>query len=553
LPNPFWARGAVGGRFSVLGGLVRGKFNYQFTIGSNCEQEGGDIFSEIDIISSLSPNNESEEVFVSEVPNAVLLLPLNEPIRENGETYNISPGTIALTNTSDNSSIAGEVQIDETGTFIEFIPAEMLPANASLKFNVEVIFKKVIDGNYTVINTQKKEVIFTTGVGFTVIPEENVAAAYPMLGQYNFYKEEAPGNNYIKLVKGQQDLFNNIPLNSQLKARVYESGNTDPVQEVNFSYESGAKKIIYSLNGGSLTNEVYHKIDFVVIPEGNSALGVLPFDAELGKGPDPSNYFEMDRKLNNSTEEESEEAILYTLYFRTSKYNTLIAKLEARNESIPVLGIHYTAGLTGIEEDFDKMEIRGNLKTDPLVQLSANGVLNTPWYQQSVGEMELYDHIPFTDGVPNKPGVNYNIQLNRDEELLGDPPVKDVFFSESSSTLQVEETDFDAPPSIPASSSIRIDYDILELIGKDMMNIFQNLNIDLMSHHSVNDQIDWNGVPARGLFMKKIFYENGYSEPRRNVDDYRIPLAGKYPLEIKYKLPGTDIITTEYVIEVQKN
>ena len=159
---------------------------------------------------------------------------------------------------------------------------------------------------------------------------------------------------------------------------------------------------------------------------GSPVLGSLPFGSELGKGPDPSNYYEIDLAMDKPTEEAAEAVILYTLYFRTSKYNTLISKLEARNEATPVLGQFYTTDLTGIEEDFDNMEISGNLKTDPLVQLSANGVLNTPWYQQSVAEMELYDHIPFTDPIPFKSGVNYDIQLNRDEDLLGDPPVKDL-------------------------------------------------------------------------------------------------------------------------------
>jgi lipid-A-disaccharide synthase-like uncharacterized protein len=36
LPNPFWAKGAVGGTFRVLNGLVKGDVKFGFTIGTGC-------------------------------------------------------------------------------------------------------------------------------------------------------------------------------------------------------------------------------------------------------------------------------------------------------------------------------------------------------------------------------------------------------------------------------------------------------------------------------------------------------------------------------------
>ena len=42
LPNPFWAQGSVGGRYSLMGGLVKGECKFKMTIGENCTILGGE-------------------------------------------------------------------------------------------------------------------------------------------------------------------------------------------------------------------------------------------------------------------------------------------------------------------------------------------------------------------------------------------------------------------------------------------------------------------------------------------------------------------------------
>src|SRR5690606_7054683 len=35
-PNPFWMKGHVGGRYRILGGLIKGRCNFEITVGKEC-------------------------------------------------------------------------------------------------------------------------------------------------------------------------------------------------------------------------------------------------------------------------------------------------------------------------------------------------------------------------------------------------------------------------------------------------------------------------------------------------------------------------------------
>jgi hypothetical protein len=46
LPNPTWMKGTVGGYFSILGGLVSGRCNFEVTIGEKCKLVDRNLFAE---------------------------------------------------------------------------------------------------------------------------------------------------------------------------------------------------------------------------------------------------------------------------------------------------------------------------------------------------------------------------------------------------------------------------------------------------------------------------------------------------------------------------
>jgi hypothetical protein len=65
LPNPAWLRGMLAGHYSVLSGLVKGKFNLKFEIGEKCEmlQQGTEV-KDIVVIADLKPDDAGTDVNV---------------------------------------------------------------------------------------------------------------------------------------------------------------------------------------------------------------------------------------------------------------------------------------------------------------------------------------------------------------------------------------------------------------------------------------------------------------------------------------------------------
>ena len=59
--NPFWAKGTLGGRFSILGGLVKGRFKLEVEVGNRCDLvvsesgNGAALLSSVKVISDVKP------------------------------------------------------------------------------------------------------------------------------------------------------------------------------------------------------------------------------------------------------------------------------------------------------------------------------------------------------------------------------------------------------------------------------------------------------------------------------------------------------------------
>ena len=69
-------------------------------------------------------------------------------------------------------------------TTLEVKPVNELPSNKWLIFKIKVRVLK----NGNVFKYEEKEVAFETGDAPKIIPVDNIQHAYPIDGQYNFYK-----------------------------------------------------------------------------------------------------------------------------------------------------------------------------------------------------------------------------------------------------------------------------------------------------------------------------------------------------------------------------
>lgn len=79
LPNPTWLQGAVGGSYSILGGLVRGNCQFQFSIGEECRAVVESGTAGIDWFNEISPNDGATDVSIFVQPSVAANLPLDKP------------------------------------------------------------------------------------------------------------------------------------------------------------------------------------------------------------------------------------------------------------------------------------------------------------------------------------------------------------------------------------------------------------------------------------------------------------------------------------------
>jgi hypothetical protein len=211
LPNPFWAKGSLAGRYAILGGLVKGKFNFKFSIGKACEMldETGQPIEEreIELLSELRPATGANRLHTLTRPQAIFTLPINKEsnlIDEEGEPFNVKPLIRTLTlRDSLGQLVAGEYELSSDGLQATFIPAEFLAPNMRYRFVVEVS-----SGSGATLILDKDSVSFRTGPSTLSIPQANVAYSYPLANMQSFYRfEKADRQGYIQLKLGQKDIL----------------------------------------------------------------------------------------------------------------------------------------------------------------------------------------------------------------------------------------------------------------------------------------------------------------------------------------------------------
>ncbi|AEE51865.1 hypothetical protein [Haliscomenobacter hydrossis] len=350
LPNPFVATGVIGGRYKLLGGLVKGKFSFKFQLGEACELDCTDCpvdgqEQKVEVITALSPGANEEGVSPFTAPKAEFIGTLGGTINlyddeGNPIDYRIDLESVKLTR-ADASEVFCRQVLSNDGRELLYQPFEVLPANTSLIFTVKV--KLYRNGEY--LESQEKSVNFSTGVLPANIAAENIAASYPIDGMQNFYRDEvASGRGFLTLQYGRSDLFSN---GSQV--------------EVLFLNAAGAK--ITSTPAEYLAYE--QRINFAI--------------------PSAQLAGEQNYTLQLVQKQAGKEFTLCALRFRTSRYAKFWDKVEAFRQSATQsqtgLNIVLSAG-TGAEA-FDALEL------GKLIQVEA-ALAGNAWYEAQIRRHERW-------------------------------------------------------------------------------------------------------------------------------------------------------------------
>ncbi|NJO88738.1 MAG: hypothetical protein HC831_07045 [Chloroflexia bacterium] len=160
LPNPFWMRGIVGGRYSILGGLVSGNCRFEFELGEECEIiGGGSPVQAIQVISEATPGDGATDVNVFNAAQAIFNMPIDKTFQlQDLDGKNIS-FKIQLDHfrVKDGSQILqGDLEWNAEKDVVAFNSFEILPPEKKLTLEVQVSFKEKKNGSWVIVTDNGK-------------------------------------------------------------------------------------------------------------------------------------------------------------------------------------------------------------------------------------------------------------------------------------------------------------------------------------------------------------------------------------------------------------
>ncbi|MBL6448455.1 hypothetical protein JMN32_19235 [Fulvivirga sp. 29W222] len=529
LPNPVYMQGIVGGEFSILGGLVKGKCRFKMTIGEECEILGVSETTGIKVVSDVSPAEGEGDVSVFATPQAAFTMSIGKAYeildKENEyKSYRIKLDYFKVTHHG--KEIEGDIIWNDSKDVALFKSYEILPPNTALVADVKVLWEEKINGSWKPLGgsgSQEYETEtrkFKTGAAPKNIPEENVAYSYPVKGQYNFHKNEH-NRSYVTLKSGQGYLFNGSDdqgVKWKYLARLYSIQASQvvdvPIVYSSFSGKAGGEvswTVPQELQPGTVYN-----IRILKVPAEDKTL-----DSNVSFGADnvyseDDNSVEVAKAKIEGTLALADDFVLYETYFRTSKYNTFAEKLTATSaeKSIAVfiegwnlikLGYSFDS-----DEILDQSEIYGWKEAQSLVQVEA--LTGNNWYKNHIYP-HLYQHYP----PDNEIVISDWKPTNRPQ---GIPPLRAMNIYQYNRELNIGENEV-LGTAVPGT--IYFNYDLEYFTYRDYHEL---------TNKAINKYLDGSDVLPTGI---RTLLNTRYSNLLSNQD---------YGFKIMYVLPGGKVTTT---------
>ena len=527
LPNPFWMRGIVGGRFSVLGGLVKGNCKFEVTIGKECDLQGGSVLEGIQVIAELTPNAGSKDVSVFNTPQAVFNMPVMKTFQmvdvdEKKKTFRIKLDEFAVK--YNGVSLTGTQEWNAEKDVLAFNAFDVFPSEKDMVVVAQVSFEEWANGVWSAVvvdgkrYVERMEAPFTSGIAPDYIPAENVEYSYPVSMQLNYYPGET-SSGYIKLKRGQPYLFQVDPNEWIQRGRFVTGGSSSALQSI--TYNSSAREVAYSLPSTLQANKIY-AFELVNLPR--RAAGAIDrnvSEATSTVASQGENSTELTTKDAQGTIDELQEKVIYGIHLRTSRYNTLSAKLNAadltRQGRWPIRnGVHELIKTYDNQEYWDLSEIHGSHGQDPMIQFEA--VLSDNYYKDYIGPI-VYDGYP----LQNKYFISW-----RDTDELGVRPVRALYIR------QHPINDFELLEGHISTGAVTLPpvtaafiYNLVHYYEKDWVDLSSQIATDYVNGGTMNSR------------LTKLV-----TSPFPRI------LGGNYQVRIKYVLPGKGTTTSVQTITI---
>lgn len=518
LPNPTWMRGIVGGRYSILNGLVKGNCRIEVELGEECvpRRNAGEL-DNVKIIAQLTPDNNKTDVSVFAKPQAVFNIPINEVFSIEDPQY---PNTFkkyrAILKTLDiriktQDKVLGEMQWNDDHTTVAFKSSEILSPQKEFTFNVEVGFEQEINGKWQVykddkgqVLAEKQDVSFKTGDAPDHIPTENLQFTYPALSQKNFHKGMST-TGYVQLIRGQEYLFTDPKYTPSIVVTDHKGIKV----EIPVKYDVGKKNVVYSLP--SLQTDKIYNLSFENMPKDrNTALDknvTTQSKSVLTASSDTGSTATLNTKSASGVVEEVQGKVLLAYPFRTSFYETLQAKLASNQvegsyfNSVDYQGYALGARIAQPKEVFDASE----LDTDQnLISFEFN-FKNHAWFTSKL-KGYVYQNYPILN----------TLKVDRDTSLAGFIPTRDVTFTQTLPTENLSDEEV-------STGSVSLTKSTYTLTGNFHRTMYQDYN-------HIRTQVA--NLYSKGIAIGN--YANMLTEAYAGINRDR---GFVYPVEVYYWLP----------------
>ncbi len=564
LPNPFWARGAVAGQFSVLNGLIKGRCKFDFELGQECEVVPTGS-QDIRLVQSITPGNTAQQSSVFARPQAIFNFKMNEGtvlLDETGEYVEFKPEIqyFRITDSITGTYIPGSLEWSEDKTIAAFIPNDILPPLRTFKVSIKsrLLQRRNPTEPYEPVNIggnippiQIDSAFFKTGTAPDHIVEENVAYAYPINKQVNFHVAESD-RGYIQLEQGQDYLFDDLdPTQWDRQLRFIQDGEV--ISSPDFVYDNNNNRLSFAIPTSEFALGVVSHLEIVEIPVGEDeeltanveAADAILLNIEQGTLPDSADTeVLLTTQQANGSLESRKEHLLYSLHFRTSQYASFVSKMTAlekdftfveimaltttvdeNGNSIPYLSINDFGDVVNGDEVFDRYDLKGyqdaNKNYEPLIRSKANpDVTHNDWFNTHI-RPNVYDNFPSPAGSP------YNFNLSwREVDQFGMPPFKAAYFRQNSSAPLpfLSEFNINAEEFTTPARPLLYRYHLPYQTYRDYSDYW----------NQVNHYLSTNNATDLEAFMEWDFIYPGY---------------GKYEMILEYVLPGQTTPTSTHKFE----
>ncbi len=504
-PNPIWMRGYVGGNFSVLGGLVKGKFRFKLTIGKECEFANASPLGGLKIITGVTPDDGTNAIDVFAIPQASFSMKVGEPITipedDGDKIYRIDLDKFVLLHNG--QEIPGKLKWSTYKDRANFVSSDILPPNEKLTVRVEVSFKEKVNGIFRPIVVDGKpakeleERTFTTGGAPNHIPLTNITYAYPVIDQKYFLEDEY-NQGYIQLKRGQDYLFEDTTWESFV---TYTKETETPISNIDFKYNTTDNVLVYGLPDISQSSAYHLSISSRL--KGNvsrtSSNNTTTKNADIGDTSGDNTATIETNTAENLSKNGEIERLAYT--FGTSKYKTFKKKINSINTKNYNWGaiysdVIYLTNRVNDHEPFDIVELVGSEYTENKPLVSMEATLDDTYFTEDMNP-PLYSKYPL--------GGRYSFQ-NRDENTLGAPPKYALpISSEYLTNLEYEVNENMLRTTFPFRYNLGLAY------KSDWVDMQSQIVNDYVDGHITDDDPVLNFLDRHYLFMRYGFYKTTLS------------------------------------------